>query len=367
MDPNGTSALLLADLDRAIGILEKAGETFWQEWLRRGRDQIASGDRRGVEHLLRAFAGEGTFNGFRLTQSLGFETREQRERADERLWGLRESIWRRCRELQRFRSQYKLLKVDRPKDINVEWTPERLRGRLVEGDYEGLDLLGGCNIPLRDLSFLAGFHQMRILGVETRVKSDLAAFTLAGLYELALITGCKQQVPECELPELRRLVLVERDGIESRKWPALEEFLLGVWRSGGVAFLSGGTRLRDVELQGKRQNVSLEGVETCERLESFRMVDAAVEDLAPLRGLTNLRELRLVSRVNHHGSLDLSDIASPALEKLWLGGAKELRNLGSLADLPSLRELRLMDSPLTDADHAVLDRMADRVKITVVT
>lgn len=367
VDPNNTSVRLVADLDKAIDILTKAGETFWRDWLQVGRDQIAAGDWDGVAHVFRAFGGEVSFDRLRIVGSAGFETPEQSERADERLWDVRESIWRLCRELQRFRSRFKLLKISSPDEVGVEWTPERLRERLIEDGYEGLDLLGRCKIALGHLGFLVDLDQMRILGVETPVKDDRAAFTLTGLQELALLTGCRRPVPECELPVLRRLVLVERDGIESRKWPVLEELLLGVWRSNAVPFLDGGTRLRDVELQGKGQDASLDGIETCERLESLRVLDATVEDLTPLRALSNLRELKLSSRQNPTGSLDLSAITSPVMERIWLTGVGELRNLSSLNDLPSLCELQLGDCPLTDADRVVLDRLADRVEVTILT
>jgi len=218
---------------------------------------------------------------------------------------------------------------------------------------------------LRDLTFLSDLQELCLLGIQTKVKDDRAAFTLAGLEELALITGCRQPIPECHLPVLRRLVLVERDGMDCRKRPALEELKVGVWRTGGVDFLSGGTRLRNVELEGKYQTVSLAGIETCELLEVFCATDAALEDLAPLRGLRNLRELRLVSRLKAHGSLDLGEITSPALERLSIGAAIELKNIASLANLPSLQQLQLVDVPLTKGDHAVLNGMSDRVDVTI--
>ena len=61
-------ARLLADLDEAIGVLRDAGETHWKSWLERDRKRIAVGDPYGLESLLRAFGGMGSFNNLVLTQ-----------------------------------------------------------------------------------------------------------------------------------------------------------------------------------------------------------------------------------------------------------------------------------------------------------
>lgn len=264
------------------------------------------------------------------------------------------------------RRGYRLLHAHGPRDGAHAWTPERLRRRLTEGDYEGLELFVRSGFKLADLAFLAGLDDLRILAVETKVTDDRAAFALGGLHELALNTGCKRPVPECELGRLRRLAIPEREGLEARKWPNLDELLLGRWRSGDLRFLAGAALLGFVELQGTGQSFVLDGIETCARLESLITTDASVGDLAPLRGLTHLRELRLVSRSSPHGVLDLRDLRSPVLAKVWLGGAGELLNIASVADLPALEELRVIDTPLTSDDHRFLESIAHRVRVSIV-
>lgn len=90
---------LLEALDEALGRLRRAGETHWQRWLQRGRDQVASGDANGIDHLLSAFGGMGSFNDLTLSQP-GSDQAWLRE-ADDRLWDLRDSIWRDCKTLKR--------------------------------------------------------------------------------------------------------------------------------------------------------------------------------------------------------------------------------------------------------------------------
>jgi hypothetical protein len=81
---------LLADLDEAIDLLRGAGVTHWQNWLQRGRDQIARGDAHGADHVLAAYGGMGSFN------DLVLDARS----ADDRLHDLRGSIWFGCRAVK---------------------------------------------------------------------------------------------------------------------------------------------------------------------------------------------------------------------------------------------------------------------------
>lgn len=91
---------LIADLDEAIDLLQAACETHWQKWLRNSRDQIALGDLEGLDHLLNAFGGMGSFNDLVLSQPNAAGTPYELRRADGRLWDLRESLWRKSSELR---------------------------------------------------------------------------------------------------------------------------------------------------------------------------------------------------------------------------------------------------------------------------
>ena len=56
------SADLLAGLEQAVALLRQHGEDRWAAWLEKDRQLIAAEDFRGVEHLLEAYGGAGSFN-----------------------------------------------------------------------------------------------------------------------------------------------------------------------------------------------------------------------------------------------------------------------------------------------------------------
>lgn len=91
---------LLKDLDEAIGLLEQAGEVRWRTWLAEGRAEIAARDAHGLDRLLGAFGGMGSFNDLVLRQPNSTSSADFLSQADHRLWELRDSIWHACRDLK---------------------------------------------------------------------------------------------------------------------------------------------------------------------------------------------------------------------------------------------------------------------------
>lgn len=93
---------LLQALDEAISILAKSGEQHWRSWLERDRDRVSNGDGYGIEHLMTAFGGMGSFNDLVLSNMNGHAgTSEELRIMDDRLYALRDRIWASCRALQR--------------------------------------------------------------------------------------------------------------------------------------------------------------------------------------------------------------------------------------------------------------------------
>jgi len=62
MASRGLPEQLVASLNDAVARLRLLGQSRWATWLERDRSQIASGDLRGVTHLLSAFGGSGSIN-----------------------------------------------------------------------------------------------------------------------------------------------------------------------------------------------------------------------------------------------------------------------------------------------------------------
>lgn len=93
---------LIRALDDAIRILTTAGEEHWRSWLERDRRLVANGDACGLEHLMNAFGGMGSFNDLMLTAANGHSgTDQELSEMDDRLHELRDQIWTACRSLQR--------------------------------------------------------------------------------------------------------------------------------------------------------------------------------------------------------------------------------------------------------------------------
>lgn len=246
---------------------------------------------------------------------------------------------------------------------------EAAEKRYREGGFDGLILTPSSTWTPQDLEFLLRLPGLRLFSLQAKVKNDIAAFAVPSLEELALVTGSRLSISEVVQPRLRELVLTDRPGINvSMHWPALESFKLGTWRGTNLQLLDGATRLRRFHVEGRRQAGTLAGVESCESLEALQTVNYSIKDTAPLRGLRSLTELRMMAAhpTASHGIIDISDLSGSRLIKLWISNAASIRQLPVLADLPSLREVRLIDCRLTAADRQFLDILAARARVQVI-
>lgn len=81
-------------LDETIGLLERYGEDQWAGWLRTSRSRLATGDAYGLDHLLQAFGGMGSFNDLALMRANGHQIDPAHEgEVNDRLIKLRSDIW----------------------------------------------------------------------------------------------------------------------------------------------------------------------------------------------------------------------------------------------------------------------------------
>lgn len=93
---------LVRALDEAINLLASVGETHWTEWLDCDRRRIVVRDAYGLEHLLQAFGGMGSFNDVLLHHVNGHVGDEATLRAaNDRLEGLRSEIFESATDLLR--------------------------------------------------------------------------------------------------------------------------------------------------------------------------------------------------------------------------------------------------------------------------
>ena len=87
---------LLSALKQAIALLQASGETRWADWLEKDCGLIEAEDFYGIEHLLQAFGGMGSFTDLALQPaSKNAELKWVRERIYEIANGMRRERHRR--------------------------------------------------------------------------------------------------------------------------------------------------------------------------------------------------------------------------------------------------------------------------------
>ena len=87
---------LLEILDELIQLLESDGEQHWSKWIRQSRSQLLKSDYSGIELLLSAYGGMGSFNDLVISQSYEngqFHWKEGHIDKNNRLSELRSKAW----------------------------------------------------------------------------------------------------------------------------------------------------------------------------------------------------------------------------------------------------------------------------------
>jgi hypothetical protein len=84
---------LIRILTGMISLLEKEGETHWSEWMAKAKARLEDLDYSGIEYLLRAYGGMGSFNDLMVSP----------ERQD-RLEAFRTQAWELATEIKRGRT-----------------------------------------------------------------------------------------------------------------------------------------------------------------------------------------------------------------------------------------------------------------------
>ena len=93
---------LVETLERLVPLLESYGDTWWSSWFAADLVRIREGDRYGVEHVLQAFGGMGSFNDLFLHPRNGNRVDENGvEAANRALSELRSRAWSLAREISR--------------------------------------------------------------------------------------------------------------------------------------------------------------------------------------------------------------------------------------------------------------------------
>ncbi len=87
---------LLRNLDEIIELLDSDGERHWSSWLRHSRERLSNSDHSGIELLLSAYGGMGSFNDLVIgqnNQNGQFRWKDGHVETNNRLNELRENAW----------------------------------------------------------------------------------------------------------------------------------------------------------------------------------------------------------------------------------------------------------------------------------
>jgi len=87
---------LLEVLDEIIQLLDADGEQHWSGWMRQSRDWLLNSDFAGIEHLLSAYGGMGSFNDLIIFQNKGgyVEMNNKLDNLRRQAWELADQIRR---------------------------------------------------------------------------------------------------------------------------------------------------------------------------------------------------------------------------------------------------------------------------------
>lgn len=250
------------------------------------------------------------------------------------------------------------------------WSPEA-DARYREGGHDGLYLTPGPKESTpRDLDFILALDGLRSLNITSRIQRDEAAFRVLTLEKLVLATGSRRPVlPETRQTAMRQLLLTWRKNLDlAVHWPAVEWFRLDFHPGEDLRWMGQAEDLRHLDLWGRRQRGCLEGIQGCSSLSTLIMTNFAVDATSPMSELTKLRKVRLGSRPPGppHRLVDLQDLASAALEELWVSDAQVLRGVHTLAGHQRLREVHFTHCPLSEADRRVLAGLPRRVQVRLI-
>ncbi len=99
---DSTTQELIGTLNQLAELLESDGDRHWSSWVRRAQARLEKSDHSGVEYLLSAYGGMGSFNDLILGQSYGngqsawknghIELNERLDKLRSRAWELAQKV-----------------------------------------------------------------------------------------------------------------------------------------------------------------------------------------------------------------------------------------------------------------------------------
>jgi hypothetical protein len=241
-----------------------------------------------------------------------------------------------------------------------DWSDDA-RLRFEDGRYDGVFYRFRSPTKHSDLAFLNDLSGLKYVEIDGPVRDDTSVFGLPLLEEAVLLTRCRRPIPAIKTYNLRVVGFDDRPGKENlAASPMLEDVGIAGWKGPDLSFVSGMRSLRSLKLEGEGQVASLSGIENCAELENLEIVNARVDNLAPLGGLLQLKLLHLIGspNIDIDPVLDLADLEQLAsLQELVVSYAGAVKSFEPLVRHRQLREVRLRGTFVIDGDHLPLGRL----------
>jgi hypothetical protein len=98
----GKTNKLISLLDKAIALLRRHGISHWADWLEKDKGLLEKSDYYGIEHLLSAFGGMGSFNDLYICKENGHAIKdEETSIVNDNLLAMNRAIYELAEEIQR--------------------------------------------------------------------------------------------------------------------------------------------------------------------------------------------------------------------------------------------------------------------------
>jgi len=222
---------------------------------------------------------------------------------------------------------------------------------LRTGEAEGLVIARCRGFVGNDLSVLAQFSDLRALVVFDALDLDasfLSHVTSLRYLSLADVGGTVDLGGMSELRHLR-LKIAKGISLPTSGLPGLEELAVWALAHKDLAFLSGFTALRSLEIIQAKKLESLAGVHVCKGLRDLVVAYCpALLDISDLSFLTLLETLDLQ---NVKGVSDFSSLSHLlGLEKLIIEKTSPLEDVEFLRGLRRLKHLVIRSAPIESGD-----------------
>lgn len=209
--------------------------------------------------------------------------------------------------------------------------------------------------PRVTLDFLADLPRLRGVRLWLRTRHEAAVLGLSHLEYLDIDTRARKRLDLTGLPNLKELtVSFRQDIVGLDELAALRVLCLMEWRGDHLGFTREKPELGFVRVDGRKQDLRLDGLRLCPRLRGVMIRNTATASLEPLRGLSDMRSVYITNHPGHRAAepLDLSVLdGMERLQEVRLVHFGRVRSLAPLRSLPALRIVcvagEVMDGDLT--------------------